>query len=475
MSNARKQLLARVMSGALLWPLIGAPAFASPRTAAEFTIATCRGAADDPAKVEAMAEEQHWTRAPEGLAGAQNNLVKQQSAWTVGEGEDKFIVATGISQNPTGSDGIGNVCMVMFAGVKVQRNEFYNVVSAAMDLKPIGTMTLQQARIEMFEIKDDGRAKLMLQLMSLNDGKVTMAAFLSVRASGSKQPGTVPVDGSVRSFRGLDTSLVYVLGTDGKLWREFDTWNNALQPRQNVDNNVNAFQALDAYVVFVLESDGTLWRDFGVWNNTRRPRNYVDGNVQAFQALDINIAYVLGSDGKLWREFGFWDNSQQPRQYVDGHVRAFQAIDSNTAYVLGDNGNLWREFGTWNNNLQPRIRVDGNVRAFQALDANVVYVLGEDGKLWREFGIWSNSQRPRVQVDGDAKAFQALSEDIVYVLGTDGNLWREQGTMQTRTKVASNVLGFHAVNDDMLYVLCPGGGLFRTQVDHSAEAPTQSN
>jgi len=474
MSIVRKQLLAGVLSGALLWPLIGTPAFASQRSAAEFTIATCRGAIDDPAKIDAMAEEQHWTSAPEALAGAQNNLVKLQSAWTVGEGDDKFIVATGLSQN-TGSDRTGNVCMVMFPGVKVQRNEFYNVISSVMDLKPIGTMTFQQGRIEMFETKNEGPAKLMLQLISLNDGKVTMAGFVSVSASDSKPPGILQVDGSVRAFHGLDASLVYVLGTDGKLWREFDSWNNALQPRQNVDNNVNAFQALDAYIVFVLGTDGTLWRDFGVWNNTRRPRNYVDGNVQAFQALDINIAYVLGTDGKLWREFGSWDNAQQPRQYVDGHVRAFQAIDSSTAYVLGDNGNLWREFGTWNNSLQPRIRVDGNVGAFQALDANVVYVLGEDGNLWREFGTWSNAQRPRVQVDGDVKAFQALGEDTVYVLAADGNLWREQGTMQTRTKVASNVLGFHAINDNTVFVLCPGGGLFRTQVAHSAPAPMQSN
>jgi hypothetical protein len=474
MSIARKQLLAGLLAGALLWSPIAAPAFASPKTAADFTIETCRGAIDDPAKVDAMAQEQHWTSAPEGLAGAQNNLAKLRSAWTVNEGEDKFIIATGTSQN-TGSDGTGNVCMVMFPDAKVQRNEFYNVISTAMELKPIGTMTLQQARIEMFEIKDEGRAKLILQLMSLNNGKVTMAGLVSVSLSGSKQPDTVQVDGSVRAFRGFDASLVYVLGTDGKLWREFDAWNNVLQPRQNVDNNVNAFQPLDAHIVFVLEADGTLWRDFGVWNNTRRPRNYIDGNVEAFQALDINIAYVLGTDGKLWREFGSWDNTQQPRQYVDGHVRAFQAIDSNTTYVLGDNSNLWREFGTWNNVLQPRIRVDGNVRAFQALDTNVVYVLGEDGNLWREFGTWSNTQRPRVQIDGDVKAFQALSEDIVYVLGTDGNLWREQGTAQTRTKVASNVLGFHAINDSTVYVLCPGGGLFRTQVAHSEPTSTQSN
>jgi hypothetical protein len=472
MSIRKQKLLAgALLSGAFLWPFIGAPAFANPTTAAEFTVATCRGAMDDLAKVEAMAEEQHWTTTSEGFAGAQNDRVTLRSAWTVTQGDDKFIVATGNSQIGAGT---GNVCMVMFPGVKLQRNEFYNVISAAMELKAIGTMTMQQGRMEIFEIKNDGRANLIFQLTSLNDGNVVMAGLETVNAP-VPTPAVVRVDGTVRAFRGFDASIVYVLGTDGKLWREFETWDNALKPRKNVDNNVTAFQALDANIVFVLGTDGTLWRVFGTWNNTRRSRNYVDGSVQAFQALDINITYVLGSDGKLWREFGAWDNTQQPRQYVDAHVRAFQAIDPSITYVLGDNGNLWREFGTWNNILQPRVRVDGNVQAFQALDANIVYVLGDNGNLWREFESWNNAQRPRVQVDSAVKAFQALDGDIVYALGTDGNLWREQGTNATRTKVASNVLAFHAVDDNTVYVLCPGGILYRMPVAHSAPAPPRSD
>jgi hypothetical protein len=477
MSNLAKYLLSGVLlPGALLSPLLGAtPTLANSKTSAEFTTETCRGAMDDLAKVDATAEEQHWTAVPEGQTGAQNNLIKLRSAYVVTRGEDKFMVVTGLSQIG-GAVGTGNVCMVTYPGAKLQRNDFYNVISATLDLKPIGNMNLPQGRMEMFEIQSDGPAKLILQMMTLNDGNVMMASIGSLNAPAqAQQNATSEVDGSVRAFRGLDASIVYVLGSDGNLWREFDTWNNALQPRKQVDHDVSAFEALDASTVFVLGTDGSLWREFGTWNNTKKSRNYVDGNVEAFQALDINITYVLGTDGKLWREFGAWDNSQQPRQNVDAHVRAFQAIDASVAYVLGENGNLWRETGTWNNVLQPRTHVDGTVAAFQALDGNIVYVLGENGNLWREFGAWNNAQQPRVQVDGNVKAFQALDADVVYVLGSDGNLWREQGTMQVRTRVASNVLAFHAVDDKTVYVLCPGGVLFRTPVPHIAPLAERTN
>jgi hypothetical protein len=460
---------------AVLWPVLsGSPAFASATTAAQFTIATCRGAMDDLGKVDAIAEEKHWATAPEGATETQNNIVKLRSAWTVNQGDDNFVVATG--QNQIGGNvGTGNVCMVVFTSSKPRRDEFHAAMSAAMELKPVANVTMERGRMEMFEITHDGPAKLILQITSLNDGNVMMAAFASMNAPPSPQPVAAQVDGSVRAWHALDASTVFVLGNDHKLWREFDNWNNALQPRQNVDNNVTAFQPLDATTVFVLGTDGSLWREFGAWNNTKRPRNYVDGNVQAFQALDISVAYVLGTDGKLWREFGAWDNTQQPRQNVDANVRAFQAIDATTAYVLGTNGNLWREFGTWNNVLQPRARVDGNVQAFQAIDANIVYVLGTNGNLWREFGAWNNAERPRVQVDGNVKAFQAIDHDIVYVLGSDGNLWREVGTMQTRSRIASNVLSFQAVDDKTVYALCPGDVLFRMQVAHAAPVVEHTN
>jgi hypothetical protein len=43
-----------------------------------------------------------------------------------------------------------------------------------------------------------------------------------------------------------------VLATDGKLWREFDVWNNERSPRVRVDSSVKAFQALDSSTIYVL-------------------------------------------------------------------------------------------------------------------------------------------------------------------------------------------------------------------------------
>jgi hypothetical protein len=88
-----------------------------------------------------------------------------------------------------------------------------------------------------------------------------------------------------------------------------------------------SFQALDDTVVYVLGSDGKLWREFGTYDNSSWPRVMVDANVRGFQAIDDTLVYVLGSDGKLWREFGTYDNSSRRRVMVDANVQGFQAID----------------------------------------------------------------------------------------------------------------------------------------------------
>ena len=249
----------------------------------------------------------------------------------------------------------------------------------------------------------------------------------------------------------FDDTVVYVLGSDGKLWREFGTYDNSSRPRVMVDANVKGFQAIDDTLVYVLGSDGKLWREFGTYDNSSRPRVMVDANVKGFQAIDDTLVYVLGSDGKLWREFGTYDNSSRPRVMVDANVKGFQAIDDTLVYVLGSDGKLWREFGTYDNSSRPRVMVDANVQGFQAIDDTLVYVLGSDGKLWREFGTYDNSSRPRVMVDANVQGFQAIDDTLVYVLGSDGKLWREFGTYDNssrpRVMVDANVQGFQAIDD----------------------------
>jgi hypothetical protein len=188
----------------------------------------------------------------------------------------------------------------------------------------------------------------------------------------------------------------------------------------------NSFQALDATTVYVLGSDGKLWRETGDLNN----RSQVDANVGLFSALDATTVYVLGTDRKLWRETGDLNN----RTLVDSNVAAFQALDTTTVYVIGTDGNLWRESGTSAN----RVWVDGNVDKVQALDATTVYVRSRDFSLWRETG----DMRTRTWVDGNVYQFKALDTSMVYVVGGNGTLWREVGTMSDRTEVDANLMGF---------------------------------
>jgi hypothetical protein len=238
------------------------------------------------------------------------------------------------------------------------------------------------------------------------------------REAGNASSRTL-VDGNVAQFQALDSTTVYVLGTDGKLWREIGSSSN----RSQVDGNVLRFQALDSTTVYVLGTDGKLWRETGSSSN----RTQVDASVAEFQALNGTTVYVRGTDGKLWRETG----SSSNRSLVDSSVEQFQALDSTTVYVLGLDGKLWRETG----NASNRSQVDASVEQFQALDGTTAYVLGADGKLWRETG----SSSSRTQVDANVAEFQGLDATDVYVLGTDGNLWLEQGDWTNRSLVDSSV------------------------------------
>lgn len=230
------------------------------------------------------------------------------------------------------------------------------------------------------------------------------------------------VDGHVAQFQAVDSTTVYVLGTDGNLWAENGNSSN----RGLVDGNVASFQDINSQEIYVLGSDGKLWRE----NGNSASRTFVDGNVVQFQGLmDSMYVFVLGTDGHLWREY--YDHNT--RFLVDGNVRQFQAIDQTTVYVLGTNGNLWHEIGNYSN----RTQVDAQVAGFEPLldGSSTVYVQSYNGNLWREYG----NGTPATWVDGSVAAFQALDGTTVFVLGTNGNLWHETGTMSNRFLVDSSV------------------------------------
>jgi len=52
--------------------------------------------------------------------------------------------------------------------------------------------------------------------------------------------------------------------------------------RQQVDANVTGFKVINNTVIYVLGSDGKLWREYGNYLS----RTQVDANVASFKALD---------------------------------------------------------------------------------------------------------------------------------------------------------------------------------------------
>ena len=469
-SRSRRAIAQAVGTAALVFPLIASPpASAGAVTAAEFAVTTCRDIIADPAKADAVANEQSWTAMPHGAI--HTNGLKSLSTWSATRSDGNFVITIGTAAT-AGSSGDSTSCVVSFSSMKLPRAAFLDALSGVLDLKPEANMTFPQGHIEAFEIKTSGPAKQLL-LASSGNGDVTMVQMIAMQLPDPAEAlGPARIDRAVRGFRAVDADTVYVLAKDGKLWREAGQRDNLLQPAVEVDTHVVAFQSLGGRTVYVLGGDGNLWRETVAAANVERPRDHVQENVQAFQALDLGTTYVLATNSILWRENVGDGHTPPSREVVDGGVRAFQALDAHTAYVLGVDGKLWREFDVWDNKGSPRIQVDGHVRAFQALDARVVYVLGGDGKLWREFDRWNNEAQTRVEVDANVKAFQALDLRTVFVLGTDGNLWREDETMRTRTKVAGNVLAFQAIDYNSVLVLCPGDILFRMRVPAPVAAQT---
>jgi hypothetical protein len=211
-------------------------------------------------------------------------------------------------------------------------------------------------------------------------------------------------------------SLEYVLGTDHNLWREYSDRSTQFNVghRLLVDRDVAQFQALwCSNIVYVLNTDGTLWRTNPITSNTQPTK--IDADVSQFQIMGDDTAYVLKTDGSLWRD----QPNQSPQRVNENVVVQFQAVDYTVAlsgvnsvvtdmYVLDSKGNL-RQDGKL---------LDQNVLHFQVDTHGNVYVLYTNNRLYRRY------PGGRQFVDWTVLAFQALDETTVYVLRMDGNLYK---------------------------------------------------
>ena len=119
------------------------------------------------------------------------------------------------------------------------------------------------------------------------------------REAGSMQSRTL-VAGKITAFQYVpDGDTIYVQTADAILWRK-----RASEKAEQVDQSVAAFRAIDAQLAYVLGQDGRLWRELGGRDHAvliDRDVLVTSGNA-AFEAADPAHIYLLGSDHKLWAE-----------------------------------------------------------------------------------------------------------------------------------------------------------------------------
>ena len=125
---------------------------------------------DDPAKVEAIAREHNWTTVAleETLREKARGIMSSLSAWEVMQGEDRFLVSvsTMMFTPPL------NFCSVSFLSKNVNRDEFFNVISASAEVTLIRENKRPRGLMQNYEIKSDRGNRLMLTILSTSDGTV---------------------------------------------------------------------------------------------------------------------------------------------------------------------------------------------------------------------------------------------------------------------------------------------------------------
>jgi hypothetical protein len=187
-----------LFSALILSIACGSPAHADSKSAAEFMLKICSDAMDDLAKVTAVARDNLWV---EAAVPPKQKYMTSRSAWTVTQGDQKFLVSIWISL-------IGEevklppqkVCAVSFPGNDVNRDDFFNFASSSLDLEFAVETKFPQFRTEAYELKSYRPKKIQLSITWKNNGTMMMAIMqemhifaLSRRPAPDAPPGvTVP-------------------------------------------------------------------------------------------------------------------------------------------------------------------------------------------------------------------------------------------------------------------------------------------
>jgi hypothetical protein len=162
-----------LFSALILSIACGSLARADSKSAAEFMLKICSEAMDDFAKVTAVARDDLWV---EAAVPTIQKYETSKSAWTVTQGDQKFFVLIWVSL-------IGEevklpplkACAVNFPGNDVNRDEFFNFASSSLDLEFAMETKFPRFRTEGYELKSCRPKKIVLSIMSDNNGTVRMA------------------------------------------------------------------------------------------------------------------------------------------------------------------------------------------------------------------------------------------------------------------------------------------------------------
>jgi hypothetical protein len=184
---------------AVLLVLPGSPAHADSKAAAEFTLKTCPDAMENFAKVEASAREGGWVGSSQPISEAMSKYMRNRSMWNVSQGEEIYFVSIweslrGVGQKPSPY----KVCSIVFRNKTVRRDEFFNVVSAAMDLTFAYETRTRNTLTESYEINRYQLANVSIVIVSSLDGVVQsvvmqeMFKFLIPNARPAVPPGVDP-------------------------------------------------------------------------------------------------------------------------------------------------------------------------------------------------------------------------------------------------------------------------------------------
>ena len=171
MARAHAVLLA--MCSALLSGFPGWSAHADSKAAAEFTLRTCSDAMANFAKVEAAAREGSWVGSSQPISEAMSKYMRNRLMWTVPQGDEIYFVSIlesfiGGGQKPSPY----KFCTITFRNKTVRRDEFFNLVSAAMDLTFASETRTPYTRTEMYEINCYQLANVNITIISSLDGIV---------------------------------------------------------------------------------------------------------------------------------------------------------------------------------------------------------------------------------------------------------------------------------------------------------------